>query len=94
MKELFRDGFMILVLLAVMLTPFFPILLKSKCPLCRKRKLEHLDTEKSEGTRGNTFITFYRCHNCRTEFQQEKSGPLKPRALSESNETHSASISV
>lgn len=71
-----KDGFMILVLFLVMLSPFFPILLKSKCPLCRKRKLEHLDTEKTAGEKGNTFITFYHCHACDTDFQQEKSGPL------------------
>lgn len=71
-----KDGFMILVLFLVMLSPFFPLLLKTKCPLCRKRKLEHLDTEKAAGEKGSTFITFYHCHACASDFQQEKSGPL------------------
>ncbi len=73
-----KDNYMILVLLAIMLTPFFPILLKSKCPVCKKKKLEHLESVNTaaEGQRQN-FITYYRCHNCENEFERVRSGPLK-----------------
>lgn len=84
-----KDGFMFLVLLAVIMTPMFPVLLKSKCPGCGKRKLENLETEKN----GKTFVTFYRCHNCQQHYQQEKSGPLKeiaPRQAKPESELISA----
>lgn len=73
-----KDNYMILVLLAIMLTPFFPILLKSKCPVCKKKKLEHLESVNTatEGQKQN-FITYYRCHNCNNEFERVRSGPLK-----------------
>lgn len=72
-----KDGFMILVIIAVMLTPMFPILLKSKCPCCGKRKLEHLETSNEEVNGKKRYITFYRCHNCENKFERNKSGPLK-----------------
>lgn len=73
-----KDSYMYIVILLVMLTPLFPVLLKSKCPACRKRKLEHLDTVNSKSALGAvTYITHYVCHNCSTRFEREKSGPLK-----------------
>ncbi len=72
-----KDNYMLFVLLAVMLTPFFPILLKSKCPKCNKRKLEHLETVNKEVKNSKTYITYYHCHNCDADFQRNKSGPLK-----------------
>lgn len=71
-----KDGFMILVLILVMITPMFPFLLKSKCPNCKKRKLEHLDTEQRGEGRKMTYITSYHCHACGEDFEQNKSGPL------------------
>ena len=71
-----KDGFMILVLILVMITPMFPFLLKSKCPKCNKRKLEHLDTEQRGDGRAKTFITNYHCHACGADFERNKSGPL------------------
>ena len=82
-----KDGFMILVILAVMLTPMFPILLKSKCPKCKKRKLEHLETIKNEESQKNSFITLYRCHSCETRFERHRSGPLKEVATPEEKES-------
>lgn len=72
-----KDGFMILVLLLVMITPMFPILLKGKCPKCNKRKLEKLETETHGEGRTKTYVTGYHCHACKTDFKQNKSGPLK-----------------
>lgn len=73
-----KDNYMIFVLLAVMLTPLFPVLLKSKCPSCKKRKLEHLETVTQEIKNKATFITYYVCHHCKQQFLRVKSGPLKP----------------
>lgn len=73
-----KDGFMILVLILVMITPMFPFLLKSKCPNCKKRKLEHLDTEQRGDGKKRTYITNYHCHACGEDFEQNKSGPLVP----------------
>jgi len=68
---------MLLVVLAVLASPFLPIMLKSKCPACDKKKLEHLETVTPENESGKkTFITLYHCHNCNKQFQRVKSGPL------------------
>lgn len=77
-----KDNYMIFVLLAVMLTPFFPVLLKSKCPACKKRKLEHLDTVTKEIKNKSTFVTYYVCHHCKQQFMREKSGPLQATSFS------------
>lgn len=73
-----KDGFMILVLILVMITPMFPFLLKSKCPKCNKRKLEHLETEQRGNGKSMTYVTSYHCHACGADFERNKSGPLKP----------------
>ena len=67
------DVCMILIVLAVLASPFLPLVLKSKCPVCSKRKLQHLETLNTETGGGRTFITYYRCHNCDSSFQREKS---------------------
>jgi hypothetical protein len=73
----FGDVFMLLVVIAVLGSPFLPILLKSKCPSCNKKKLEHLETVTPDLDGGKrTFITLYLCHNCNKQFQRVKSGPL------------------
>ncbi|MBX9688166.1 MAG: hypothetical protein K2X27_15770 [Candidatus Obscuribacterales bacterium] len=92
MKEFFRDSSMMIVLLIVMASPFLPILLKSKCPGCRKRKLEHLETVSKESAKGNTFITYYHCHHCKANFEREKSGPLKQ--VTEKHNTESELVSA
>lgn len=81
MKDLFRDSFMILVLIVVMLTPFFPVLLKGICPKCKKRKLESLETVQSEDER--EYVTFYRCHNCQAQYKRLRSGPFEQTNVDE-----------
>ncbi|MBP7862276.1 hypothetical protein KA183_11380 [bacterium] len=81
-----KDGYMIFVILAVLFTPFLPLVLKSKCPLCGKRKLEKLGTEIVKGEDASkVYVTRYRCHACMKHFEQEKTGKLKeaspPEAL-------------
>jgi len=73
-----KESFMIFVILAVLFTPFLPLVLKSKCPSCGKRKLENLGTEAIEtDDSAKTFMTRYRCHACLKHFKQEKSGKLQ-----------------
>lgn len=80
-RGVMKDNYMIFVLIAVMLTPFFPVLLKSKCPQCKKRKLEHLETVTKEIKDKATFITYYVCHHCQQQFMRVKSGPLKATVI-------------
>jgi len=76
-----KDSYMIFVILAVLFTPFLPLVLKGKCPSCGKRKLEKLGTEVLEAPdSAKTFVTRYRCHACLKHFQQEKTGQLKESA--------------
>ena len=79
-----KDGFMVLVLILVMITPMFPFLLKSKCPTCKKRKLENLETVQEGQGKKATYITRYFCHACETQFEQNKSGPLRAVATESS----------
>lgn len=71
-----KDSYMIFVLLAVMITPFLPQLLKGKCPSCGKRKLEALDSAP-DGAEETPFLSYHACKNCLTNFRREKSGPLQ-----------------
>lgn len=76
-----KDWYMIFALLAVIATPLFPILLKSKCPRCSKRKLEHLESVHVEGAKPSDFYTYYKCRSCETDFRQKRSGKLEPYSV-------------
>lgn len=83
-----KDSYMIFVILAVLFTPFLPLILKSKCPSCGKRKLEKLGTEILEAADASKkYLTKYRCHACLKHFEQEKSGKLQEASASESLES-------
>jgi hypothetical protein len=76
-----KDNYMVFVLLAVLITPFLPNLLKAKCPDCGKRKLDTIDfgSESEEGRQfAERYITGFSCRHCQAKFWKEKSGPLKP----------------
>lgn len=75
-----KDLHWILVFGSILITPFLPALLRAKCPSCRKRKLQSLDTlrvpsvdEKS----GFTFIALYKCDFCEELFKKEKDGAIE-----------------
>ncbi|MBS1992849.1 MAG: hypothetical protein JSS86_20675 [Cyanobacteria bacterium SZAS LIN-2] len=70
-EEQLKDSYMIFVLLAILVTPFLPVLLKGKCPKCGKRKLETV--EKADA---GPYISHHTCSACKTNFTREKSGPL------------------
>lgn len=72
-----KDWYMIFALFAVLVSPLFPILLKSKCPRCTKRKLEHLESVHVDGAKPSEFYTYYKCHACETSFRQKRSGKLE-----------------
>ncbi len=83
-----KDSYMIFVILAVLFTPFLPLVLKSKCPSCGKRKLEKLGTEILEvANASKIFMTRYRCHACLKHFEQEKSGKLQEASAPEALES-------
>jgi transposase-like protein len=75
-----KDSHMLFVLLAILVTPFLPFILKGKCPSCAKRKLESLEQPPAgfQSAEPNPFLSYYRCKNCRTQFVRERSGPLTP----------------
>lgn len=72
-----KDSYMVFVLLAVMITPFLPQLLKGKCPVCGKRRLEALEA-CPDGTDSDPgpYISYHTCKNCCKIFRRVKSGPL------------------
>jgi hypothetical protein len=72
-----KDSYMIFVLLAVMITPFLPQLLKPKCPSCTKRKLETLENETATSQEEGKYITYFNCKACQGRFKREKSGPIE-----------------
>jgi hypothetical protein len=69
---------MILVLAAVLVTPFLPGLLKAKCPDCGKRKLETLELAQAGNKSTDPFIAYFSCGACHSKFMRNKSGPLQP----------------
>lgn len=73
-----KDSYMVFVLLAVMLTPFLPLMLKGKCPACGKRKLETLETPQATDENAISYTSHHRCKACSATFTRERSGPLTP----------------
>jgi len=81
-----KDFHWIIVFAAILITPFLPSLLRSKCPACKKRKLQSLDTKKihaEEEPSRFTYVTLYRCDACRALFKRTKSGALQESSLDE-----------
>lgn len=74
---------MVFVLAAVVTTPLLPFLLKSRCSLCGKRKLEALETFSVQQERQPEYITFHRCNGCDKYFKRHKSGPLEESSFAE-----------
>jgi len=74
-----QDAHWFFIFAAILITPFLPGLLRSKCPKCKKRKMQSLDTVKirSEDSPSHfTYVTLYRCDACRGLFKRTKSGSL------------------
>jgi hypothetical protein len=81
-----KDFHWIIVFAAILITPFLPALLRSKCPGCKKRKLQSLDTVKvhADGESARfTYVTLYRCDSCGGCFKRLKSGELQPSSTDE-----------
>jgi len=71
-----KDSYMIFVLLAILVTPLLPALLKGKCPNCGKRKLETAEGAADKGQ--SPYISYFSCSACHSKFMRDKSGPLQP----------------
>lgn len=80
-----KDFHWFIILGSILITPLLPYLLKARCPSCRKRKMQSLDTVKqTDGDTGlTTYVTLHKCDHCQTLFRQEKSGPLTPASEEE-----------
>ncbi len=90
-----KDWHWFVVFAVILITPFLPSILKSKCPGCRKRKIEKLDTlrVRDEGD-GFTYLTFYHCNACNGFFKQVRSGTLESSSAEEYKITQEAAVVV
>lgn len=73
-----KDWHWILVFASILITPFLPALMKAKCPECKKRKLNSLDTLRDYNVEGEerVYNTFHRCDACLTYFKAVNSKPM------------------
>lgn len=73
-----KDWHWILVFASILITPFLPALMKAKCPECKKRKLNSLDTLRDYSAEGEerVYNTFHRCDACLTYFKAVNSKPM------------------
>lgn len=90
-----KDWHWFVVFAVILITPFLPSILKSKCPSCSKRKIEKLNTlrVRQEGD-AFTYLTFYRCHACDGYFKQVRSGSLETSSGDEYKITQEASLVI
>lgn len=75
-----KDWHWFIVFFAIFITPMLPAILRGKCPACRKRKLQLIETLKvhSEGGEApHTYITVYTCDHCHKAFKRIRSGALE-----------------
>ncbi|MBC7998694.1 MAG: hypothetical protein IAF58_12170 [Leptolyngbya sp.] len=81
-----KDWHWVIVFASILITPFLPALMKAKCPSCKKRKLNNLDTLRSYEENEEDekiYFTFHRCSACQTCFKQQNSGPLETTTFEE-----------
>lgn len=73
-----KDWHWVLVFASILITPFLPALMKAKCPECKKRKLNSLETMRDFAATGEErmYNTFYRCDACLAYFKQVNSKPM------------------
>ncbi|HIA53894.1 MAG TPA: hypothetical protein EYN91_17680 [Candidatus Melainabacteria bacterium] len=85
-----KDWHWVLVFASILITPFLPALMKAKCPECKKRKLNSLDTLRDYNATGDerVYNTFHRCDACLTYFKAVNS---KPKVVS-SHEEYEAAV--
>lgn len=74
-----KDWHWILVFASILITPFLPALMKAKCPECKKRKLNSLETLRDYAATGEERIynTFHRCSACLAYFKAVNSKPME-----------------
>ncbi len=90
-----HDFLWFIVFALILVTPFLPVLLKTKCPSCATKKLDPLETVKLpsvEESSGITFVTTYQCKSCSKYFKQVKSGKLESSSEDEYAELVTAAM--
>jgi len=90
-----KDLHWVFIFAAILITPFLPALIRSKCPGCGKRNLQSLDTLKLHAdapASPYTYITLYRCDKCGKLFKRTKSGSLQESTAEEHNMIAEAAI--
>ena len=73
-----KDWHWFFIFAAILITPLLPVILRDKCPGCKRRKMQSLETLKvysDSGPETFSYITFYRCDSCQAIFKRNKSGP-------------------
>ncbi len=75
-----KDWHWFIVFAVILITPLLPNILRDKCPSCKRRKLNSLETLKVHADGGPqtfSYITFYRCDNCSNIYKRVKSAPME-----------------
>lgn len=80
-----KDWHWFVIFAVILITPFLPIFLRSKCPACGKRRLDQKDTIKVNDQVAGTvsFLSFVNCLDCNQWFKRERTGPLVDSSLEE-----------
>ena len=69
-----KDWYWIPVFLVIIGTAFLPVILKSKCPKCKQRKIVQIEDSADENEK---YTYYFHCQSCQTKFKRVKSGPLQ-----------------
>lgn len=77
-----KEWYWLVIYAALIAVAFAPTFLKTKCPSCRKRKLESVDIDQNtredlQRREDVQFLTFFRCTACGARFMREKTAPYQ-----------------
>ncbi len=76
-----KEWYWFVILAVIIGTVFLPLILKEKCPGCKKNKLRSVDMNEDlrlevEGE-SRQFLSFFTCDNCAKRWKRERSGPIE-----------------
>lgn len=76
-----KEWYWFVILGVVIGTAFLPLILKEKCPGCKKHKLRSIDVneETRQAVEGEErqFLSFFTCTDCGKNWKRERSGPIE-----------------
>lgn len=81
-----KDWHWFFIFAAILITPLLPVILREKCPACKRRKLQSFDTLKllsEEGPSAYSYLTFFRCDKCKSVYKRNRTKPLEPSSQEE-----------